>query len=108
MSGVEAVYTSADVPERFNIAGLADVAEHEIPPHPFLARGVVHAVGVPVAAVVAQTAPSPRTPPRQSTSNTTRFPPSPTRKQPSSPAPSWSTTSSRAMSASPQSARGAT
>jgi carbon-monoxide dehydrogenase large subunit len=53
MAGVEAVLTGADISERLNIPSPIMVAGQKIPPHPILARGSVHAVGVPVAAVVA-------------------------------------------------------
>ncbi|MFQ5656662.1 MAG: xanthine dehydrogenase family protein molybdopterin-binding subunit [Candidatus Methylomirabilales bacterium] len=54
MPGVEAVLTRDDISERLNIPAAAIVPGIRIPPHPVLARGVVHAAGVPVAAVVAQ------------------------------------------------------
>lgn len=55
MAGVEAVLTGADLNERMNVPSPAMVPGMKIPPHPVLARGAVHAVGVPVAVVVAQT-----------------------------------------------------
>ncbi|MFQ5858943.1 MAG: xanthine dehydrogenase family protein molybdopterin-binding subunit, partial [Anaerolineae bacterium] len=54
ISGVEAVLTGDDIGERLNIPTPPMVRGMRIPPHPALARGVVHAAGVPVAAVVAQ------------------------------------------------------
>lgn len=54
MAGVEAVLTGDDISERLNIPSPVMVPGQKIPPHPVLARGVVHAAGVPVAAVVAQ------------------------------------------------------
>jgi carbon-monoxide dehydrogenase large subunit len=60
MSGVVAVVTGDDLSEHLNIPvtplnipGAPLVPGMQIPPHPLLARGAVHAVGVPVAAVVA-------------------------------------------------------
>jgi carbon-monoxide dehydrogenase large subunit len=55
MAGVEAVLTGDDIPERLNIPSPVMIAGQKIPPHPVLARGAVHAAGVPVAAVVART-----------------------------------------------------
>jgi aerobic carbon-monoxide dehydrogenase large subunit len=52
MTGVVAVVTGADV-EHLNIPAAPMVSGQKIPPHPVLARGAVHAAGVPVAAVVA-------------------------------------------------------
>ena len=52
--GVEAVLTCDDISESLNIPAPANVPGIKIPPHPVLARGAVHAAGVPVAAVVAQ------------------------------------------------------
>jgi carbon-monoxide dehydrogenase large subunit len=54
MAGVEAVVTGKDLPEQLNIPSPVLTAGQKIPPHPLLARGVVHAVGTPVAAVVAR------------------------------------------------------
>ncbi len=54
MPGVEAVLTGDDISERLNIPVPPMVPGQRIPPHPVLARGVVHAAGVPVATVVAQ------------------------------------------------------
>ena len=54
MPGVEAVLTCDDISESLNIPAPANVPGIKIPPHPALARGAVHAAGVPVAAVVAQ------------------------------------------------------
>jgi len=53
MAGVAAVLTGDDI-ERLNIPSPVMVPGQKIPPHPVLARGAVHAAGVPVAAVVAQ------------------------------------------------------
>ncbi|MGE5217965.1 MAG: xanthine dehydrogenase family protein molybdopterin-binding subunit [Chloroflexota bacterium] len=55
MPGVEAVLTGDDIGERLNLAPSQVLANMKIPPHPVLARGAVHCVGVPVAAVVART-----------------------------------------------------
>jgi len=52
MAGVEAVLTGDDI--SLNIPSPPMVSGQKIPPHPVLARGAVHAAGVPVAAVVAQ------------------------------------------------------
>jgi carbon-monoxide dehydrogenase large subunit len=54
MPGVVAVVTGNDLSERLHIPVPPMVPGMQIPPHPLLARSVVHAVGVPVAAVVAQ------------------------------------------------------
>ncbi|HXG52190.1 MAG TPA: xanthine dehydrogenase family protein molybdopterin-binding subunit [candidate division Zixibacteria bacterium] len=54
MPGVVAVVTGEDVAE-LRIPVAAVVQGQKIPPHPVLARGAVHAAGVPVAAVVAET-----------------------------------------------------
>jgi carbon-monoxide dehydrogenase large subunit len=53
MPGVELVLTGTDID--INIPSPPMVPGQKIPPHPALARGAVHAVGAPVAAVVAQT-----------------------------------------------------
>ena len=53
--GVETVITGEDISESLFIPVPQMVRGMKIPPHPVLARGVVHAAGVPVAAVVAQT-----------------------------------------------------
>ena len=55
LPGVEAVVTGEDLPESMNIRAPAATPGMRVPPHPILARGAVHAVGVPIAAVVAQT-----------------------------------------------------
>ena len=55
MPGVEAVVTGNDLSEKFNLTSSQLLPNMKIPPHPLLARGAVHCVGVPVAAVVAQT-----------------------------------------------------
>jgi carbon-monoxide dehydrogenase large subunit len=53
MAGVVAVVTGEDV-KQLNIPAAPMVPGQKIPPHPVLARGVVHEAGVAVAAVVAQ------------------------------------------------------
>jgi carbon-monoxide dehydrogenase large subunit len=53
MPGVVAVVTGDDLSERLHVPVLPLVPGMKIPPHPLLARGAVHAVGAPVAAVVA-------------------------------------------------------
>src|SRR5919199_4699289 len=53
LPGVVAVVTGADLGERLHVPVMPLVPNMKIPPHPLLARGAVHAVGVPVAAVVA-------------------------------------------------------
>jgi carbon-monoxide dehydrogenase large subunit len=55
IAGVEAVLTGDDISEHLNIPSPVMVTGQRIPPHPVLARGVVHAAGVPVAAAVART-----------------------------------------------------
>ena len=55
MAGVAAVITSNDIGEKLNLSPSASAPGMKVPPHPVLGRGAVHAVGVPVAAVVAQT-----------------------------------------------------
>src|SRR5512142_2068042 len=55
MAGVEAVVTGAELPEHLHVPAPAMVPNQKIPPHPVLARGAVHAVGAPVAAVIART-----------------------------------------------------
>jgi len=52
MAGVEAVLTGTDID--LNIPSPVMIPGQKIPPHPVLARDAVHAVGAPVAAVVAQ------------------------------------------------------
>ncbi len=54
MPGVVAVVTGADLSESLRIPAVPMVPGMKIPPHPLLARGAVHAVGTPVAAVVAE------------------------------------------------------
>jgi carbon-monoxide dehydrogenase large subunit len=54
MAGVIAVVTGPDLPERLHVAAVPMVPGMKIPPHPLLARVAVHAVGTPVAAVLAQ------------------------------------------------------
>ena len=53
MPGVIAVVTGNDLSECLHVPVPPMVPGMQIPPHPLLARGVVHAAGVPVAAVVA-------------------------------------------------------
>src|SRR5262249_9578845 len=53
MPGVVGVVTGDDLSERLHISVIPLVPSMKIPPHPLLARGAVHAVGAPVAAVVA-------------------------------------------------------
>src|SRR5437899_140348 len=53
MPGVVAALTGEDID--FNITAASMAPGMKIPPHPILARGAVYAVGVPVAAVVAET-----------------------------------------------------
>src|ERR1044071_6588518 len=53
MPGVQLVLTGADID--INIPSPVMIPGQKIPPHPALARGAVHAVGAPVAAVVAPT-----------------------------------------------------
>ncbi len=52
--GVEAVVTGDDLDESLSIRAPTIVPGMRVPPHPVLARGAVHAVGVPLAAVVAR------------------------------------------------------
>jgi len=54
MPGVVAALTGDDVD--FNIQAPVMAPGMKVPPHPILAKGAVYAVGVPVAAVVAETA----------------------------------------------------
>jgi carbon-monoxide dehydrogenase large subunit len=53
MPGVVAVLTGADID--FNITAAQMIPGMKVPPHPILAKDAVYAVGVPVAAVVAET-----------------------------------------------------
>src|SRR5919109_3882323 len=53
LPGVVAVVTGDDLSERLHVPVMPLVPGMKIPPHPLLARGAVHAAGVPVAAVVA-------------------------------------------------------
>src|SRR5438105_2530674 len=55
MVGVTTVVTGEDLGERLQIPAAPIVPGQKIPPHPVLARGAVHCVGVPMAAVVTQT-----------------------------------------------------
>jgi carbon-monoxide dehydrogenase large subunit len=54
MPGVVAVVTGDDLSEHLHVPVMPLVSGMKIPPHPLLARGAVHAAGVPVAAVVAE------------------------------------------------------
>src|SRR2546425_6325832 len=54
MPGVVAVVTGDNLSEHLHVPVMPLVPGMKIPPHPLLARGAVHAAGVPVAAVVAQ------------------------------------------------------
>jgi carbon-monoxide dehydrogenase large subunit len=54
MPGVACVLTGDDIGDRLKISAPVAVLGQKIPPHPVLARGAVHAAGVPVAAVVAE------------------------------------------------------
>ncbi len=54
MAGVETVITGADISDQLNLSPSQLLPGMKIPPHPVLARGAVHAMGVPVAAVVAR------------------------------------------------------
>src|SRR5215813_9872191 len=53
MPGVVAIVTGEDLSERLHVPVMPLVPGMKIPPYPLLARGAVHAAGVPVAAVVA-------------------------------------------------------
>ncbi|HEX6769358.1 MAG TPA: xanthine dehydrogenase family protein molybdopterin-binding subunit, partial [Candidatus Binatia bacterium] len=55
MPGVELVITGNDLDPKLNLAPSQVLPNMKIPAHPVLARGAVHCVGVPVAAVVART-----------------------------------------------------
>lgn len=55
MPGVKLVVTADDLDENLAIRVPVAAKGMRIPPHPVLARGAVHAVGVPIAAVVAET-----------------------------------------------------
>ena len=54
MAGVVAVVTGDDLSEQLHVAAVPMVPGMKIPPHPLLAGRAVHAVGTPVAAVVAE------------------------------------------------------
>ena len=55
MTGVIAVATGDDLRQSgCDVPAVLMVPGMKIPPHPLLARGAVHAVGTPVAAVVAE------------------------------------------------------
>ena len=54
MAGVIAVVTGEDLSEQLHVPAVPMVPGMKTPPHPLLARGVVHASGTPVAVVVAQ------------------------------------------------------
>jgi len=53
MAGVIAVLTGSELSERLQIQAVPMIPGMKVPPHPLLARGTVHAVGTPVAAVIA-------------------------------------------------------
>ena len=55
MAGVEIVVTGNDLGDKLNLTPSQVLPNMIIPAHPVLARGAVHCVGVPVAAVVAKT-----------------------------------------------------
>ncbi|MGZ8465533.1 MAG: xanthine dehydrogenase family protein molybdopterin-binding subunit [Candidatus Binatia bacterium] len=55
MAGVELVITGDDLSDKLNLAPSQLLPNMIIPAHPVLARGAVHCVGVPVAAVAAKT-----------------------------------------------------
>jgi carbon-monoxide dehydrogenase large subunit len=55
MPGVESVITGNDISEKLNLTSSQLLPNMKTPPHPVLARGAVHCIGVPVAAVVAKT-----------------------------------------------------
>jgi carbon-monoxide dehydrogenase large subunit len=55
IAGVEAVITGDDLGDRLHVPAPVMVPGMKVPPHPALAKGAVHAVGTPVAAVVART-----------------------------------------------------
>ena len=50
MPGVVAIVTGDDLSEGLHVPVMPLVPGMQIPPHPLLARGAVHAVGAPVAA----------------------------------------------------------
>src|SRR5512132_1754266 len=54
MAGVITVVTGDNLSEQLHVPAVPMVPGMKIPPHPLLARGAVHAVGTPVAAVVAE------------------------------------------------------
>jgi len=54
MAGVVTVVTGNDLGEQLHVPAFPMVPGMKIPPHPLLARGVVHAAGTPVGAVVAE------------------------------------------------------
>src|SRR5579862_15304 len=56
MPGVLSVVSGPDLPESLTITAPAMAPGMRVPPQPVLARGAVHAVGTPVAAVAAETA----------------------------------------------------
>lgn len=53
MDGVIAVVCGDDLGEHLQVPIIPNVPGMNVPPHPLLARGAVHAAGVPIAAVVA-------------------------------------------------------
>ena len=54
MAGVTAVVIGDDLSKELHVPTVPMVAGMKIPPHPLLARGSVHAIGAPVAAVLAK------------------------------------------------------
>ena len=54
MAGVTAVVIGDDLSKELHVSTVPMVAGMKIPPHPLLARGSVHAIGAPVAAVLAK------------------------------------------------------
>src|SRR5262249_24396664 len=54
VEGVEAVLTGDDLSERLDLRAPPLIPGMRIPPHPVLARVMVHAMGTPVAVVVGQ------------------------------------------------------
>jgi carbon-monoxide dehydrogenase large subunit len=56
LPGVVAILTGDDIDERLSINAPVAMPGMKTPPQPVLARGIVHAVGVPVAVAVAETA----------------------------------------------------
>jgi carbon-monoxide dehydrogenase large subunit len=101
MPGVEAVVVGDDLDEKLNLAPSQILPNMKIPPHPVLARGAVHCVGVPVAAVAARTRAQAQDAANAVGWSTSRFPALPTRKKRFSRARRSRAKSSTAMSATP-------